>query len=142
MKLNEFIDSVNTVADVRKNSQLGKIQLYSDKSADSWFFQFDPYSKALDGDHNWKHLGSLDSMDLFYILGLVQELRKTKVKDRGLDKKYRLRWFDRGYVCCIYGHAWYVTPESKNAYKYTQDELDKLASDNPKCKKIIDLMEE
>lgn len=91
MKINEFIEKVNKIAYAKHEN--GVIDIYEDLTRApmrDWFLCIDPSEQSLNDAKDWKSVGSLGSVDLFYILGLVQELRKTPVKDRFPERKYYL----------------------------------------------------
>lgn len=97
MKIDEFIKEVNKVAYAVLNND--EIYIYSDdeteaKSQKWWFLRLNPQISCLDSVYRWSNIeeytDGLDEADLFYILGLVQELRKTPVEERFPEKKYRL----------------------------------------------------
>lgn len=91
MKIDEFIEQVNKVAYAKYED--GVIDIYEGLERApmrNWFLCIDPSEQSLNDTKDWESVGSLGSVDLFYILGLVQELRKTPVKDRFPEKKYYL----------------------------------------------------
>lgn len=90
MTIKEFIEKVNQVAYARLTSA-GFIHICVDnKVAGFWFLRINPSEQGLEAEVDWKYANGLGETDLFYILGLMQELRKTPVKERFPEKKYRL----------------------------------------------------
>lgn len=93
MTIKEFIERANQAAYVLKNSN--HIYIFSNQedmhiARGDWFLKLDLTAQGLDSRSNWECADFLRDVDLFYILGLVQELRKTPVKERFPEKKYRL----------------------------------------------------
>lgn len=92
MKIDEFIEKVNRVG-YAKQSSSGNIAIYEKKQetlTNDWFLCLDPRQESLNEATDWIWANGLGTVDLFYILGLVQELRKTPAKDRFSKKKYCL----------------------------------------------------
>lgn len=91
MKIDEFIEKVNQVAYAKEDNNL--IKIYSSKRSggfNDWFLILEETSQGVVGNYDWDYLDGLDSTSLFYILGLVQELKKTPIEERFPEKKYVL----------------------------------------------------
>ena len=92
MKINEFIKKVNKVAYAEyENGAIGIYSCYERSQMKDWFLFIYPSEQSLNGLKNWSSVGVMETVDLFDILGLVQELRKTPVKERFPEKHYRVR---------------------------------------------------
>lgn len=92
MRIDEFIEKVNKIAYAKYED--GIISVYEDLERAprrDWFLFIDPSKQSLNDSVDWESTYSVGTVDLFYILGLVQELRKTPVKDRFPKKHYRVR---------------------------------------------------
>lgn len=91
MKIDEFIEQVNKVAYAEyENVAIGIYSCYERSQMEDWFLFIDPFKQSLNDTPDWANVGSLGLEDLFYILGLVQELRKAPVKERFPERKYYL----------------------------------------------------
>lgn len=91
MKIDEFIEKVNQVAYAKEDNNL--IKIYSSKRSvgfNDWFLILEETSQGVVGNYDWDYLDGLDSTSLFYILGLVQELKNTPIEERFPEKKYVL----------------------------------------------------
>lgn len=152
MKIDEFIKKVNRVAYaeatgddicIYASEKKGKAHPYD------YFLQLFPDEQGLDPRESWSDIEEngdhMDEVDLFYILGLVQELRKTPAKERFPEKKYRLRWIDDGDGIRNYIEMhdatfyWNYGPGERT---FTEAEIDQLKRDNPRFAPAIDCMKE
>lgn len=92
MKIDEFIEKVNKIAYAEyENGVIGIYSCHERSLMKDWFLCIDPSEQSLNDAVDWESADSMGTVDLFYILGLVQELRKTPVKDRFPKKHYRVR---------------------------------------------------
>ena len=96
MKIDEFIKQVSKVAYAKYED--GVIDIYEGLERapmKDWLLCISPSKPSLSDIPNWIDAGDMEPEDLFYILGLVQELRKTPVKERFPERKYYLCVFPK-----------------------------------------------
>lgn len=91
MKIKEFIEKVNKIAYAEyAHDNISIYDTHDKVQTKDWFLFINPSKQSLNDAVDWENADSMGTVDLFYILGLVQELRKTPVKERFPEKKYRL----------------------------------------------------
>lgn len=149
MRVDEFIKNVNKIAFAKQEEQC--ICIYARKrifEADSsdWFIKLCPKSQALVYNYDWTSLKFfIDTIDLFYILNQIHELKNTPVKDRFSEKKYQLRWMNDSDGCANYlsdPDSWGFTSDEADAEVFTESEIERLKCDNPHLSQAIDAMKE
>lgn len=94
MKVNEFVKKVNQIAYASVDDAGQRILIYSYKAKsinNDWFLLVDINVKDLGIACSWESAVGLSTLDMFYILGLVQEMKKTPVEQRFDGPKYRVR---------------------------------------------------
>lgn len=96
MKIKEFIEKVNKIAYAEyEHNNISIYDTHDKAQKKDWFLYINPSKQSLNDAVDWESADSMGTVDLFYILGLVQELRKTPVKDRFPEKKYYLCVFPK-----------------------------------------------
>lgn len=129
MKIDEFIEKVNQVAYAEERNYI--IKVYSSKQGknfNNWFLILNIGLQGVIANHDWDCLDDINSVDLFYILGLVQELKKTPIEERFPEKQYRLRWLkdSNGAINSLnYSDGEWSCVDIHYAKQYSEQELEK-----------------
>ena len=95
MKIDEFKAKLKPLAYTATDTRSGIISVYThnywgEDDANGWCFQLDPALKTVIVKKQWDKLDGMPVFCLRDLLNLITELEKTPVKERFLEKKYRL----------------------------------------------------
>lgn len=151
MKIDEFVEKVNQVAYAKEDNDL--IKVYSTKQPEDfsdWFLMLDGKSICVVGNYDWDCLDHLDSTSLFYILGLVQELKKTPIEERFPEKKWHLvignnEYGSNVYLMNVVGSAKPLrtcSSPNNDFATFTDNDLVALKEQYPRLAPAIDAMKE
>ena len=145
MKVNEFIEKVNENDFMSAKDRGAIITVYegSDQelisiplNATNWF---ETHARWYDFQE------TVSKRNREYLSALIEEFIHTPIKDRYVEKRYRLRWIDYPDGATNYlmnfGGSWNVAfGHLKGAF--TESQLEELKRENPKLAPAIEAMKE
>lgn len=143
MKINEFKKKLSSYGFSVAESVDGLLTIYLGKYPQITFNQRS--STFTDVELNLNTVQEIDIEGLYTLLKITREYIDTPVKERFLEKKYRLRWINDGDGGRNYldnDDDWWSTEDKSYAKQYTESELEQLKKDNPRLAPAIDAMKE
>lgn len=150
MKIDELIKCINktttTVSAKHSGSEIAFYGPGKHSYAMDYFLNVPVDARVWDTiEFDPDNLDDVIPQDLARTMEVVQRLIDTPVRERSLEKRYRLRWFKdlNGAINCLnYIDGEWTCSDIHYANQYSQRELEKLKKENPRLATAIDAMKE
>lgn len=150
MKIDELVSSINGLKGLKASKGITKDIIYiypSTRNKYGYFLELDFGAGSWDEVvFDWCCLDGVRPNTLGKVLELVDEFLRTPIKERFLEKKYRLALLpdDSGYknYLCVSNGLWRLSTQKYNDSFFTESDIEELKKCYPEKVDLIDAMKE